>query len=533
MFRSSKFLFMICLISVVFLTGCICSVEGIESFLITPDTPIDGSVITSLNPTFTWTNNKTCDPNKYRIRIEENVLSGSFWFDDDIAYRDLPFTLAGPSLLPGRQYTWKVRAETDYVSSESPSAQGAFSETVSFFTGPVCSGETLVAPTLEYPYRATSADLDNWITHDGLQEFHWSYTGGCLPISYDYQFATDIGFTDTVLSGTTTEPYVQSIYETFPNCSTMFWRVRANDGTSTGPWSDGWQFHWVRKGTDCYQTHYISDEAARIDVRLYHDECSYTGEPAGIRLGSTGCKLDKDGVTLVGDGELTYPPDSALWNFRIDLGSGPCPSTGLDQKGDGDHFEFYVLAPGTYCVSVTKDQLVVGGSGSVNLMHGIWTDPRTNDIVAYKEIVLGPGTSDVIVNFGWDEYDHFTVMPELPEGKNCRICPDPIGPVIDIFPEGSFVPIFGRDMNSEWKLSRSMGVPCYLWLENDQINQALMNYEGFDWKAEDLDYFPQPAPCPEPESEPSEKNCSDYKTEDSCKAAGCLWPVGANFCSPK
>ena len=121
----------------------------------------------------------------------------------------------------------------------------------------------------------------------------------------------------------------------------------------------------------------------------------------------------------------------------------------------------------------------------------------------------------------------------------CRNCPkvriagsrpDPIGPIIDIFPEGSFVPIFGRDQNSEWKLSRSMGVPCYLWLENDKINKALMQYSGPVWQAQDLEFYPQPAPCPKPDPKPgpgpgpaSQATCSDYSDAISCRDAGCNW----------
>ena len=62
-------------------------------------------------------------------------------------------------------------------------------------------------------------------------------------------------------------------------------------------------FHWV---TDdfCWQNSYISDDAARVAVWIYSDRCAYTGEPAGIKLTNTGCKVDLDGLTLVGNGQL-------------------------------------------------------------------------------------------------------------------------------------------------------------------------------------------------------------------------------------
>ena len=242
-----------------------------------------------------------------------------------------------------------------------PPVFGSKTEIGQFFTGPVCSGETLIAPEMGYPSQyGWPEEYDEWVNNFHDQDFTWIYNGGCLPEYFDYQFASDAAFTNIVLDGTTTEPYVQSIPVNFPNCSSLFWRVRANDGVSTGPWSDVWEFHWVEDDT-CWQNHYISDDAARIYVRLYHDQCAYTGDSAGIRLSSTGCKVDKNGVTLVGDGERTYPPDSTLWDFEVDLGSGPCPSTGLDHMTVGGT-AFNVLGPGTYCVSVTRNQIVDYGT---------------------------------------------------------------------------------------------------------------------------------------------------------------------------
>ena len=135
----------------------------------------------------------------------------------------------------------------------------------------------LVPPEIEVPLAQGGNDEnDNWITHAGTQDFQWSYPGGCLPEFYDYQFATDLGFTNIVLSGTTTEPYFMHLYETFPNCSSLFWRVAARVGTTVGPWSDAFQFHWVEDDT-CWQNEYISDDAARINVRLYLESCDQTG----------------------------------------------------------------------------------------------------------------------------------------------------------------------------------------------------------------------------------------------------------------
>jgi len=515
-------------IIVLFISGCRCDNAAVEAFVLIADSPIGGTLVSSLTPEFDWHGSDSCDPDQYRLYIREDNIYGGDTASPEVAYTDVPYTLTGDSLLPGRVYFWYGKA-VNVWSSEEPGASGEFSEPEYFFTGPVCSGEVLIAPDLMDPHAA------GWLSKEHI--FKWTYTGGCLPVSYDVQFARDAGFTDIYLTANTTEPYVQELLMAFPDCSTMFWRVRASDGTTTGPWSDSREFHYVISD-GCYQWNYISDDAARIFVRLYDDRCPYTGDPAGMRLSATGCKVDKDGVTLVGDGERTYPPDGNLSDVEVDLGSGPCPSTGLDHKTTGG-VTFNVLAPGTYCVSVTRNQIV--DHGSTNLMHGIWTDPRTNEYVAYKTVEIGPGTSDVEVYFGWDKYDHVILMPRLPETKYCRICPDPIGPVVDILMEGSMVELYGRARNSEWKSTYFKGVPCYLWLLDEKINAELSQFEDFDWRAQDLEFYSDPAPCPKPEKpdQPDQPDpesgptCSDYTTRSECgdhKADGCAWSQNTNTC---
>ena len=502
----------------ILLSGCKCNNLAVEDFVIFADSPALNLVVSTLNPTFSWTANKSCDPDEYDLYIREDVMYGGDSAYEDVIYDDVPYTLTGDSLLPGRAYYWYARAVNDYTSSEDPGAPGPFSDYAYFFTGPVCSGETLIAPELQFPRQyGGNPDTDNWITHNHLQQFKWTYTGGCLPVSYDFQFATDAGFTDIVLTGTTATPYFQKIFESFPNCSTLFWRVAANDGTTVGPWSETWNFHWVREGTDCYQTQFISDDAARIRVQVYDDVCIDTGfSPSSRSVMSPGCVTDGEPI-IHADGEFTGL-DSYIWDVVVNLGSGPCPSTGLDQKKFGWNF-FYVLAPGSYCVSISRDQIARAWGSDMSLMKGIWTDPRTSGIIAEKTIEFGPGTSDIVVEFGLDYYDRIFIPFELTEPLNCRERPYTGCPLVEVPLAGITLPIMARDTNSEWKLSQVNGVPCYLWLENEKINQALMKYEGFDWRAEDLDFFVQPNPCPPPVS----VACGSFENKNSCRAAGCTW----------
>ncbi|NQS92526.1 MAG: hypothetical protein HQ574_08970 [Chloroflexi bacterium] len=530
MSKKSKRWVVLGLFITLFISGCKCNNAAVAVFEVIADSPTGGELVTSLTPLFEWHGSDTCDPDRYHLYIKEDKPYGGDVAYADVPYTGVPYTLSGDSLLPGRSYYWQGRAENDYESSEDPGAHGQHSEPAYFFTGPVCSGETLIAPDLVTPYQyGGNTDTDNWITHNGQQEFKWTYTGGCLPVSYDYQFATDAGFTDIVLSGITTEPYVQHIYENFPNCSTLFWRVAANDGTTVGPWSAARNFHWVTDDT-CWQTHYLSDDFAWLNVRLYEDLCPQTGFLANITQSlDPGCMIE--GMIIVGDGTHNH----YLRDFDVDLGSGPCPSTGLDHKTAGSQATFGVLTPGTYCVSITRDQTVNDSNTPKTLMEGIWTSPRTNKILAQQTIELGPGTSDNLMHFVWDPIERNFLTYPFNENKNCRIAPYTGCPIADIAMVGDFLPIFARYTNSDWKLSEMNGTPCYIFLPSADMDARLAELGG-GFMTADLPIFPMPPDCPPPAPEPRPGHtptCSDYSTRTACNAHiadGCTWSGSTASC---
>ncbi|MCD6425483.1 MAG: hypothetical protein J7L35_08235 [Anaerolineales bacterium] len=498
----------------ILLSSCNCANAQVELFEVIADSPIGGELVTSLTPLFDWHGSYTCDPDEYDLFIKEDVMYGGDSAYSDVIYDDVPYTLTGYSLLPGRAYYWYARAHNVYTSPEDPSAYGPDSDPAYFFTGPVCSGETLIAPELRFPRKHGGyPETDNWITHNHLQEFKWTYTGGCLPVSYDYQFALDAGFTEIVLSETTTEPYVQHIFEPFSNCSSLFWRVRANDGTSVGPWSDAWQFHWVREGTSCYQTHFLSDDFAWLHVRLAEDLCDQTGYIAAwTQTLNPGCKVD--GMIIVGDNSKVID----LTNFVVDLGAGPCPSTGLDQKTANSEAKFGVLTPGTYCFSISRNQSI-GWNNQTYLMDGIWTFPRTNAVVAERTIELGPGTGDENIQFNWDEVDRTFLTFPLDYTYGCKYGPEKICPTNGFAQAGETIPILARDSRSEWMLTQLNGTPCYVHIPGSLIDEYLTKFGPEGSRVADLEIFPQPPPCPKPTPEPA---CSSYSSQASCPAR-CTW----------
>jgi len=498
--------------------GCKCDQNQIDVMEIIHDSPLAGEVINTLLPTFTFHNSENCEPHKYWLRFTDNSESG--WRLNGTTLDDSPtFTMTNP-LDPGKEYTWKVLAYGGDLGGTD------YTEPTVFYTGPICSGESLVAPDLQDPQSAA------WLEEQ--TNFVWTYNGGCLPHTYEVQFAMDAAFTDIYLTATTTEPYAQHLLMAFPDCSTMFWRVRASDGTNFGPWSTSRDFHYVISDV-CYQWTYPSENFARIDVKLAYDRCDQTGEIAAWTESlNFGCEVE--GTIIMGAGEYA----AFMSDFVVDLGSGPCPSSGLDQKSDeyySDSFyneaRFGVVTPGTYCVSISKNQStrIIGENRMVNLQDGVWTLPRTNQIITERTIelpgdwsYLNSGIQIVQLTFLWDEIERNFLTYPLDFTYACKLGPEKLCPTTSFAPAGEVIPILARDRTSDWKLVDHNGMLCYILLPDTLIEQSLVALGPESPSLEDLGYFHPPDPCNDPGSSPGQNDsCAVHTDRTSCSNAGCLW----------
>lgn len=471
--------------------GCKCDDNQIQIMELVNDSPLAGQVINTLLPTFTFQNSEGCQPDSYTLHISDNSEGG--WSAYKETLDDSPtYTMTAP-LYSGKEYVWKVKAHKDSYGDSG------YSEPTFFYTGPVCSGEVLVAPDLQDPGPA------GWVEDEVV--FTWTYNGGCLPSSYDVQFAWDAAFTDIYLTATTYEPYAQHMELIHPDCSTLFWRVRANDGTTSGPWSAGQDFHYVLS-SGCYQWHYESDDFAWIKTRVLIDACDQTGFNASwTETLHPGCMVD--GMYIVGDG-TSYT--GSLDDVVVNLGAGPCPSTGLDQKIGSPIAKFGVLTPGTYCVTISRDQ-IVDYYGPISMMDGIWTDPPVKQIVAEETIDFNPGNHDHLETFVWDEPDRPFLTFPLDFTYPCKIGPEDICGTYDFAPAGEAITILARDRSSDWKLTELNGEYCYINLPDAVIEESLAEYGPESESLEDLGFFVPPDPCSSPENEAT----TQPEPEQDCK----------------
>lgn len=508
--------FLFSIIILLFLAGCDCDEDEINAFVVTADTPSGGIVVTS-NPTFTWHESESCTPDRFKLWVHNIYDGGEIGKSGFADGSDTSYT-AVTAMDPGKRYTWYM-----YAVAEDQAIKGVDSEKHDFYVGPMCSGQPLIAPTLMRPTN------DLLITDPPPIDFTWEYQGGCLPSSYLYQFATDIAFTDIVDTGVITD-HTMEISKSFPDCSTLWWRVAASDGISTGPWSSPRAFH-LANSSSCPQIEDDSINTARLSIHMFADDCPDTGlAPSSRAALNPGCVVSSGGLIQHGDGEDLSEP--FFWEYVAQLGSGACPSTGLDEGTSS----FLIQTPGVYCVSISKAQtasLALDTMVSVNLQNGMWTEPFSYNTVAEVTVEFGPGSDGQIAVFGWDKLDNLFPMPRMEEPKNCRFGPEPDCPIYDIPMMGAEIPIFARDAKSEWKLSEINDQPCYILLEDDLILKSMAEFGEPNWQIEDLPIFPEPDPCPPPVSESTKKTCSDYSTRDLCSAhsaEGCSWNHNGNVC---
>ena len=295
-------------------------------------------------------------------------------------------------------------------------------------------------------------------------------------------------------------------------------------------------FHTVLDNS-CWQLHYQSEDTGRIHVQLYEDVCYQTGlqTPFNDKL-QQGCVIDKSGQVVHADGQMTSL-DHEMWDYTAHLGSGPCPSTGLDYNYFREKLQnqayFYVVTPGTYCVSISRSQTADNQGTTIGLVKGVWTEPRTNDIIAYKTIEMGPGNADAEAHFGWDRIDKIFLTFPLEKVKACYFGPEPHCPIVEFTEAGSAIPVFAKDQDSKWLLTEVNGSPCFLQLEPSLVEKYELEVDEDGFKVADLENFPQPPPCPKPEVEVGKKTCSDYTTRSECGAHitdGCVWDPGVDGC---
>lgn len=220
---------------------------------------------------------------------------------------------------------------------------------------------------------------------------------------------------------------------------------------------------------------------------VWHDLCAVPeSEGEGLTSPPEGCVPLPDGGYR-GNGTLD-PGEPGVAGVQVDLGAGPCPSTGLrsvDTGKDGS-FAFVGHEPGSYCVSID----LTDPMNSSILIPGEWTFPATGQAMTTIEVTEGEDHSGV--NFGWD----FQLLPAPPTvepsptsttgpemtptsdqptvtarvNANCRFGPGLVYDVISFLLAGQSTVAEGRNGDGSWWYVRRVEGGGNCWIANSVVD---------------------------------------------------------------
>jgi hypothetical protein len=172
----------------------------------------------------------SCIPESYRVELST---------DSDFVDTSLnggtgnPSTRWGPGspLAAATQYWWRITAYAD-------STYGPTSIAYSFFTDPICTGPSVMAPSAISP-------LDWDIVPTLNPDFEWSYPDtSCSPEGTHLQVATTPDFSSLFFDADNPTHASRSMIFGVPlaDCQTYYWRVAMVSEGTYGPWSTPQQF---------------------------------------------------------------------------------------------------------------------------------------------------------------------------------------------------------------------------------------------------------------------------------------------------
>lgn len=411
---------------------------------------------------------------------------------------------------------------------------GPPSEIRTFTTDGICSAAELLTPTLIYP--ADEAELDGEDSFDlAAILLKWRYPGNfpgdCYPEFFQYQVAADPDFTNIITAGIVdtdcmfTEPNSECwALLKVPRCTSVYWRVQARTGNDSGDYSEASYFTFNSQ-PNCFLDQQ-PDETALIKGFVFADYCTATvpwvpdgvgifppcdfGEPHGVHADGNRNRAPYEHEVL----GTTIPAEEGIPDVLVDLGVGPCPSTGLNQIStlNNGGFYFTVPSPGVYCLSINK-------SVNPDLDHGIWTLPLTSGPLAQFTITLQEGENLILQDFGWDENDYLNMPFDVDLVSFCRAGDSKEFPEVAILDAGSEIPVFARNEEATWFAAIVEGKRCFVSIATGSPREDPTGL---------LIYPEQIAP-----EDPEEVNCASFGTRDSCLENGCQWTdfAGASLCS--
>ncbi|HEY68991.1 MAG TPA: hypothetical protein G4O08_00220 [Anaerolineae bacterium] len=470
-----------------FFTGPICTDGvGVANLI----WPTDGETVTTLLPLLDWEWPRTdCVPEGYRIDLYEDIEPVS---DILAGGTGNPSTawFPGDDLVDCTAYRWFVTPITDITLGTASVEWGFFidvSGTCSTVGGMVWHDECGLPEHGPFPITPPPGCIDDGVGgYIGNGVIDPGETGiGGVTLNLGAGSCPSTGLATAVTNGSGHYSFGALADGTY--CISVDSLADGNDAVII---PGGWSYpaastslvsqEIVVSGGTAPDTNFGWDwqflpvpNTSGIVGTVWHDECavpySYTpGDPI-----PPGC-IDLGGGVLAADG-IFEATEVGIQGVTVDLGFGPCPSTGAYTaltNLDGT-FTIPGLFDGTYCVTVDA---LAHGNDTV-LIPGDWTFPDrgVNPQEVQFDIVVPPeglGVGLPIQNFGWD-YQFLPAYGDEKTGNtrgpaNCYLGPSEFFPVMWLIPEYTPFWIEGRDYDGEWlwTIPEGKNNECWLLLED-------------------------------------------------------------------
>ena len=504
-------LILIAILVVIVAGGCTkrqCVEADFPTFKPILDYPADGATVNYAQPiSLDWHHDEPCEPHGYKINMYDPVknqngfdliLDGS---SEKVVHMGtfIPFI----DVHQGKEYQWSVVP----VGESWGSIQGQESEKFTLTYGKECTPGELVPPVLLTPEDGSWVSLK--YTPPGIN-LGWAHLDDCYPDGYHYQIATDPDF-DNIVKTEKFDRLVTQIDLYLPQCTHLYWRVQSWVGNSKSAFSNTYDFYYAYDNS-CWQVQTPGD-GALIKGDVFADKCEHTW-PVNLNGGEVfpPCVTSEYGVHADGVRNSNANDEPGVWKALVKLGSGPCPSTGLDEFKTTSDGMFYFNppdVPAEYCVSISK-------TVNLSLEDGIWTLPLTDQDIAQQTISFGPGDNEFNLDFAWDKNDFKKINYTTEVLTTCRQADNKNSAAVMYLEEDSVIPVVATNEKKTWFLT---AYNCFVSIATGEAEEG------------DLPLYPEQTLIEiEDVSKPGtfqEKPCSSYFGR-ACPYPRCVWvdPAG-------
>jgi len=329
--------------------------------------------VISGNPTLNWNYDaSTCAAGGFLVVIgtENPDLTFNLVGQHIVSGSTNSLTLTDP-LAPATEYKWMAYPFSADASEVTLPTSVLDTPLATFFTAPLCTGSSALAPVQTYPADgATETGKDEILS--------WSYPSACLPQSYELVRSTDPNMGVDVFQQTLS--YFTHVYDwldpsdpSIKDCTTYYWKVGASNDGANYVYSTQRSFYLNLSGTCPGTTPEPPAPPTGLTVTLAINANCHHGPGLEYDVASYGLKGENYKILGVnGDGTWLYIQFNATLDCWVDAASGTA-------SGSLTRLPVIPAPTDTPAASAPFDCSQFNGKGDACLGHGrvcSWTGSK-------------------------------------------------------------------------------------------------------------------------------------------------------------